>query len=54
MKLFKEITQLILAILLMTAGASLTFNYLNGLLIIGILLLMAGMALLIRMVVVAR
>jgi uncharacterized membrane protein len=47
----KQIFKIISAILLMAAGASLTFNFLNGLLLIGIILLICGIALLVHMVV---
>jgi len=50
-KLTKEILQIISAIILMAAGASLTFNFLNGLMIIGIFLGILGIILLVSLAV---
>ena len=46
MKILKEILQIILAIILMAAGLGLIINFLNGLLIIGVMLVILGIVLL--------
>ncbi|MCE5329176.1 hypothetical protein LLG07_02445 [bacterium] len=50
-RITSEISQLILGILIMAAGFGLTVNFLNGLMLIGIILIIAGIIILLRMVV---
>jgi hypothetical protein len=53
MKLVKEILQIILAIILMAGGFGLVINFINGLLIIGVILIVAGIMLLLHVLRVA-
>lgn len=53
-KLAIDITKLISIIIIFFSGAALTFRFLDGRMLIGLILMIAGVILLIRMVVVSK
>ena len=53
-KITIEILQIISAVIILSAGFAFTFRYLDGRMLIGICLIIAGISLLVRMVVSAR